>query len=402
MKIVLFSFLFEPELGGGAAVVVNQLAQMLVQRSFSVVVVTTWEGRFVKIEYIHGIKVIRIPAFNLYWIAEKDYQPVYKKVFWQLFDIWNPIMYRVVREILFNERPDIFHSHKLRGLSPSIWNAAKSADVKNIIHTCHDFEIMSPEGLLMGRIGNLAKEQKLVMRPYQTLRKYFSRTVQYVTAPSQFLMKSHRGMGFFPHAIPTVIFNSHNLNASELEKNILISREPKHFLYIGRLESAKGVDILGRAFSQFSNQHPGYLLRIAGWGPLEASLKEEFKQHKNIEFVGPLFGKRKIELIMDSDVLVSPSIAPESFGIVLAEAYSHGLPVIASKIGAYPEIVIHGKTGLLVEHGSVEKLSTALHEITANKQIFWVMSKNCLEFAKKFTKENFLNGYLKIYEDKIR
>ncbi len=95
MKVVLLSFLYEPELGGGAAVVVNQLAHLLIQNSYEVTVVTTWNGRSVKTEIIDEIKIIRIPPLNFYWVGEKDNIPTSQKVFWQIVDVWNPWLYRL-------------------------------------------------------------------------------------------------------------------------------------------------------------------------------------------------------------------------------------------------------------------------------------------------------------------
>jgi glycosyltransferase involved in cell wall biosynthesis len=59
--------------------------------------------------------------------------------------------------------------------------------------------------------------------------------------------------------------------------------------------------------------------------------------------------------------LVLPSIWYENFPRTLVEAYACGLPVIASRLGALPELVEHGVTGLLFEPGSAEDLARTLH-----------------------------------------
>jgi glycosyltransferase involved in cell wall biosynthesis len=406
MKIVLFSFLYESEIGGGAAVVVNQLAHLLEQRSHSVVVITTWKGNYVKTDHVDGIKIIRIPPKNLYWVGDKNNQPISKKIVWQLVDIWNPLTYQMVRQILINEKPDIIHSHKLRGLSPSIWSAAASVKVRKIIHTCHDYELLSPEGMLMGRVGNLALEQNLMMRPYQSLRRYFSRLVQYATAPSRFVLDLHQKMRFFPLAETEVIPNAHGFGISELSQDYSKSRNlsqkngPKRFLYIGRLDKEKGVDLLCQAFIQFASQNQHVLLRIAGWGPLDASLREKYEHRNNIEFIGPVFGNQKAKLFRDSDVLVAPSIAPEPFGIVVIEAYFYGLPVIATRIGAFLETVMDEETGFLVKPGSVGDLATAFSRITSEKNLINDMSRNCFKEAQKFSTEKIYEKYLIAYKGK--
>jgi glycosyltransferase involved in cell wall biosynthesis len=406
MKILLVSFLYETEIGGGAAVVLNQLAQMLIRQNHDVVVLTTWAGFQVKTENMNGLKIIRLPASNLYWVADKDRQPAYKKVFWQLIDIWNPLIYRLAREIFIKETPDIVHSHKLRGLSPSIWSAATSVGVKKIVHTCHDYELLSPEGYFMGWAGRLAQEQNLAMRPYQNLRKYFSQQVHVVTAPSRFVLDMHKKMGFFSKAKTRIIPNTHGFDVGELRQKILVLSSlhkkdlARYFLYLGRLDKAKGVDLLCQAFLQVAGQKQDHLLKIAGWGPLDESLREKYKHQKNIIFLGPVFGTPKTALFWDSDVLLAPSLSPEPFGIVIVEAYAHGLPVITSQAGAFPEIVRDGETGILVRTGSVEELSSAILRFCTEKNLSTTMSENCFEEAHKFTTDKFFDGYFNIYKGK--
>jgi len=399
MKILLASFLYEAEIGGGASAVLNQLAQMLTWHDHHVIVLTTWAGHQIKTENVAGMKIIRLPASNLYWVADKDRQPMYKKISWQLFDIWNPLIYLLAREIIKNEVPDVVHSHKLRGLSPSIWSAASSAGIKKIVHTCHDFELLSPEGLLMGRVGKLAREQSLVIRPYQSVRRYFSRLVHHAIAPSRYVMDLHQKMKFFPLASTKIIPNTHGLRVADLIRKSLEIARARRFLCIGRLDKAKGIEVLCQAFSQISDKQD-LSLTIAGWGPLDASLRETYRDKSNIEFVGAVFGAQKDELFTKSDVLVSPSLAPESFGLVIAEAYSHGLPVIASRVGAYPEIVRDGETGLLVEPGSVDALISAISSMSADLKMFQAMSVACSQEARRFTSEAFIREYQQIYEGK--
>jgi glycosyltransferase involved in cell wall biosynthesis len=259
----------------------------------------------------------------------------------------------------------------------------------------------------MGKVGQLAKEQHLLMRPYQGLRKYFSRLVHHVTAPSQFVLDLHQKMGFFALAETRVVPNSHGFGLKEIDRNFLGRSKPHkkisatRFLYVGRIDKAKGVDLLCQAFVQAASQHPGMLLRVAGWGPLDESLREKYRNQNNIIFTGPVFGVQKNELFRDSDMLVTPSLAPESFGIVIAEAFSYGLPVIATRVGAYTEIVQEGQTGFFVNPGSVEDIFSALLKAGKEPLLIDTMSWNCIEQARRFTSEKFLGDYLALYQDNL-
>jgi glycosyltransferase involved in cell wall biosynthesis len=406
MKIVLLSFLYEPEIGGGAAMVVHQLAHALVGQSHNVTVLTTWKGKTVKREFVDGINIIRIPPLNLYWVADKDRQAPSKKIFWQIVDLWNPLVYRLVRQILIEEQPDVVHTHKLRGLSPSIWSAATNTGVKTIIHTCHDYELLSPEGYFMGRVGKLAREQNLAVRPYQILRQGFSRLLTGATAPSRYVMDFHRHMGFFPRAKIQIVPNTHGYGSKELaqirSENSMRQKPERgrRFLFLGRLVHAKGIDLLCQAFAHPAVQCQESVLMIAGWGPLENSLRESFFAHGNIQFCGQVSGAQKSKLLNDSDVLVVPSIFAEPFGIVVTEAYAHGLPVISSNTGAFPELVDEGKTGFLIPPGSVDALVTTITKINQEPELIDTLAGNCFLEAQRYTLEKFTGSYLSLYGER--
>ena len=70
-----------------------------------------------------------------------------------------------------------------------------------------------------------------------------------------------------------------------------------------------------------------------------------------------------------SDVVVVPSTEPESFGLVAAEAMAAGLPVIASRIGALPEVVEDGRTGILVVPGDATALLGAMKKLALSRSL---------------------------------
>jgi glycosyltransferase involved in cell wall biosynthesis len=357
------------------------------------------------VERAGNLTIYRFLPPNLYWVGNKDIQPLWKKAFWQLIDIWNPFAFQKVRRILANEQPDIVHVHKLRGLSPAVWAAAKSAGVGPIIQTCHDYELMSPEGTLTGRIGRWAGQNAGGIRPYQTLRAGFARSLTAATTPSRYLLNTLMHHGFFTSIPKFVVPNSHGFTGQQL-KELRASIETKRqnrnaaisLLYLGRLEATKGIDLLCEAFSLSAGRCPTLHLNIAGWGTLADSLQQKYGPHPRITFHGPVFNQKKSDLLAASDVLVVPSLWPEVFGIVIVEAYAHGLPVIASNIGGIPELVEHQKTGFLVPPGDIEALSHTLNNIAQNPDLLHRMIPACLEAGRRYTVEAVNNEYLTVYK----
>lgn len=400
MKILFATFLYEPSLGGGASQVVHSLANGLYAQGHEVLVITTARVPRPVIEYKDNLKIIRFFPKNLYWILEKESQPLYKKILWQLIDLWNPWVYAEVKEFLKIEQPDVVHVHKLRGLSPSVWNATKAAQVPLLVHTCHDYELVSPEGLLQGRIGKLAHNRSLLIRPYQSLRANSSSLVQLASAPSQQLLSAHQRMAFFREAVCQVIPNSHGFSSKELAE--LRSNElpkpinPLRLLFLGRLVPEKGVDQLCQAVTTVNKDHCKVVLEVAGWGDHQRSIQERYANNANIHFHGAVFGEIKKRLLQQCHLLVLPSLVPESFGMVIAEAFAYGKPVIASRIGAIPELVTEGETGCFVSPGNVQELIQTIRKIAESRQLPGT-PEACFDAARAYAIDVVQEKYLNLY-----
>jgi glycosyltransferase involved in cell wall biosynthesis len=135
------------------------------------------------------------------------------------------------------------------------------------------------------------------------------------------------------------------------------------FLCIARMVPQKGIDILLKSYAlarHSSDFAEGSLLVLVGTGPLKASLMElavSLGLAPHVRWLG--FREDIPELLAAADCLVLSS-RYEGLGLVLLEAASASLPVIASRISAIPEIVIDGKTGILVSPESLEEFADAM------------------------------------------
>ncbi len=402
MKVLVVSYLLDPQRGGGAATAALRLCQGLAARGIEVVAVTTQDERQPHTVTQDGIRTHAFRPRNLYWVADKSRQPWPKKVVWQLIDIWNPQVYRHLRAIIQRERPDVVHVHKMRGLSPAVWSAAAAEQCVPIVHTCHDYEVVSPEGLLDSAVGRMALARHPVLRPYQAARARWSRAVHVITAPSRFTLDTVTGLGFFDRARPLVVPNSHGFRAAELASLTHTVSEPPgdtfNYLYLGRLETVKGIDVLLRAFAAIAAAAPHVRLDVAGDGSRGDALRAAYGGLSQVRFHGHVAGEEKRRLIAAADALVMPSIVREVFGISIAEAYAFGKPVIAARIGGMPELVRPGETGLLVEPGDEAGLQEALGALAADRDRARAMAPACAAAARAYTLEAVTDSYLSAYE----
>lgn len=115
----------------------------------------------------------------------------------------------------------------------------------------------------------------------------------------------------------------------------------QRILYIGRLESRKGVKYLIDAYSEIYKINKSIELIIVGDGPNRSRLEIQAKVLglDKIKFIGAVDDQTKIDLLKSSDLLCSPAIFGESFGIVLLEGLASGLPIVAADNSGYRDVL---------------------------------------------------------------
>lgn len=405
MKVMIVSSLYGVN-GGGAGVIAHHIAHGLAETGHQISAITTGRLQGYSATEEQGIKVYRFQPANLYPLEEKDQHPFWQKLIWQLLDVYNFHSAGIFQRILTNETPDIIHIHKMRGLSGAVWSVASCLFPGRVIQTCHDYESMSPDGLMRGSIGRMALHKQWPVRGYQLIRARLSEGISVVTAPSAFALKRITDSGLFPFAQPKIIANTHGWSQDELksiyEGTTGFSGNEVRFLFLGRLEREKGIVELCEAFLRALDLHHSMQLDIAGWGLLESELREKYGKYPGINFLGEITGKAKEDALRNTTVVVVPSLVDEVFGIVTVEAFAFGKPVIASNVGGLPELVRQGETGWLVEAGDVRALAEQLQSVAKiNPLLLAKISQNCREYSIEFSLEKVLREYLDTYNQLI-
>jgi phosphatidylinositol alpha-mannosyltransferase len=131
-------------------------------------------------------------------------------------------------------------------------------------------------------------------------------------------------------------------------------------LYVGRLEPRKGVDHLIRAMAQVRTGIPDVTLVIVGDGPERASLTALAAGNTSVHFAGRVADDDLVAYLQSADVVCSPALGGESFGIVLLEAMACGKPIVASRIEGYEALVGDAGCARLVPPGDAEALASEL------------------------------------------
>jgi glycosyltransferase involved in cell wall biosynthesis len=173
--------------------------------------------------------------------------------------------------------------------------------------------------------------------------------------------------------------------------------------YIGRLASVKGIMNVIEAMDILKNQwgHKNIHFNIAGLGPDEEYLKKkvvELGLHKEVRFLGPLFGKHKKKFWQNAQIFVFPTYHDEGLPYAVLESIASGTPLITSHVGGISDVVKNMDHGLFVEPHNSTGIAKAILQMYEDKRQLKKMSLNCIEKAKKnYSVERLANQFKILY-----
>lgn len=291
----------------------------------------------------------------------------------------NPVtLYRILKR----ERPDVFHSHLWRGDLLGI-PIARLAGVKRVVSTRHN----------VNYFGGL----KTILVPWDILSM---RLAHKVIAISKAARDVYRRNPFYKHVDFDVIPNGVDLlKYSRCHKKPFVKNSPIDILTVASLTRKKGhvyfLDILKRL------GNIDYVWHLVGDGPEKTHIQSKADQlglADRIRFHG--IQENTIPFYEQADVFALPSLW-EGFGLVLIEAMTAGLPVMASDLDAIREILENGKTGLLFDvhkpDESAGKIRAFLDAIREKPQ----RRNSLLDYAKQkashYSIETMADRYTKLY-----
>ena len=177
-------------------------------------------------------------------------------------------------------------------------------------------------------------------RPPQLYRYdgYFERQLAQVDtfiAMSEFSRDKHHELGF-PHHMEVVPYFLPD--PEPLTETLRPGKSPHHrpyFLFVGRLERIKGLDDVIPIFRDYAAAD----LVIAGDGEYRPALEALARGIDRVEFLGRVPSEELARWYEHAIALIVPSVCFETFGIILIESFRNRTPVIARRLGPFPEIV---------------------------------------------------------------
>ena len=170
------------------------------------------------------------------------------------------------------------------------------------------------------------------------------------------------------------------------------------FLSNRNFEKHYGVDLVLRAFATIQKRIPKSRLIIAGDGPERTSLEELARDLnlQNAEFTGRVRHERIVELYDSADIFLNGSEI-DNQPLSLLEAFACGLPVVTTDAGGIPDMVVPGKTALVVPRGEYEQLAASALQLLDDSALAQSIIQQAREECRKYQWGAVRNQWLNVY-----
>jgi glycogen(starch) synthase len=324
MKILYWAELFPPYVGG-ASILGGKLTGALVRRGHTVEVVTSHRG-------------LDLPDED-----EHDGIPLHRFGFWHALAEGGPEAVLRQRRRLgrLKERfgPDLLHLNLTGPSGIFHLQTARVSPCPTVIAV----RLAPPSGESNG-----------------TLTERLLDGADWVTANSRAILEHIRSMAPAIESRSSVIYNGLESPAPAPEP---LPFDPPHLVAAGRLGPEKGMDVAVDAFVILKARYPRALLSFVGDGPDRAALEARVREHdiaESVTFHGQVSSDTVATLMSRATAVIVPSRWEEAFGMVALEAALLGRPVVGSRVGGLPEVVLEGETGLLVPPNRPDALAAAI------------------------------------------
>jgi glycosyltransferase involved in cell wall biosynthesis len=328
--------------------------------------------------------------------------------------VWNRDTRREFAGLLEQHKPDLVHVHNtFVMISPSIYSACHLAHVP-VVQTLHNYRLYCPAATFFrdGRVCEECVDHGL----WRGIAHGCYRDSRAATAAVALGLAVHRQRHTWTREITRYIALS-EFSRSKLERAGLpadkISVKPnfvypdpgcrtngigKYALFVGRLSPEKRVGTVLSAWMRLCEPIP---LLVLGGGPERARLEGEAVQLglSSITFRGQVSREETIAAMHGARFLVFSSEWYENFPVTLAESFACGLPVICSRLGAMPEIVEDGRTGLHFTPGDAGDLAKKINWAWNHPDQMQTMGREArLEYEAKYTAERNYEMLIEIYK----
>jgi len=363
-RVLIVNVWYPPQAIGGATRVVHDNVRDLTSRHgelFDIEVFTTLEGDPEPYK-IHSYLVdgVRVTAISTPSDPDVGVRAVDRK------------MGEAFERFLSHCQPDLIHFHGLMRLTASLPFVAHEAGIPYII-TVHDGWWISERQFLIDELGrtviysqddnaNVGRFGASAAERARTLRLALERACRIIAVSDSFA-EIYRAAGF-----ANVLTISNGVTALPERKRTPSSDRRVRLGFIGGMEHHKGYSLIEAAIR--NGKHSNLRLTVVDHSQGLGEERQEIWGDTLVSFTGRCAQDQVCDLYGSLDVLLAPSIWPESYGLVTREALHFGLWVVASNRGAVGEYVVENRNGFIIDVETTRDLENVLATINADPEKF--------------------------------
>ncbi|MDP1574643.1 MAG: glycosyltransferase family 4 protein [Coxiellaceae bacterium] len=364
MKILLWALQYLPSIGG-IEIITHALAKQLQSMDHEVLVISNSNLKPAEAVMYDGVRVVTFPFtkalldFNLKHIKE---------------------ILEAIHQLMDGYAPDILHIHGW--IECNAYFQVRILEKKKIplILTLHCFRT----------IPNY--------RTVQCLRLWAMASS--VTTVCHSMVKEAESYGYLPYKKVRCIYNGLAMLKAPIKKRSICFK--KNILALGRLADDKGFDIAFYAIQLLLEKHPDVRLTLVGGG-LEfnalMALRNQLNLQNYIEMTNYVAPGDAIYAHIDAASIILLPSTYDVFPLVAIETAMRGRPIIASRVGGLPEMVVDGETGLLVAPKNPQALAEAIDQLLSDPKKMHEMGVNAKKRARQFfTAEKMTEQYVSLYQ----
>jgi glycosyltransferase involved in cell wall biosynthesis len=310
------------------------------------------------------------------------------------------------QQLITIEPPDVCHVHNVYPLiTPVVYEVCQAMEIP-VVQTLHNYKMICTSSLLF-REGEVC-EKCMSKSLYNSIKHKCYKNSYIATGIQADSIQYHRGKQTWNKAISRYVcltefqrgklveggmdFDKMVVKPNFLQNIDYAASEGNYFLFVGRLDKAKGLDFLIELFKRNTTSQ----FKLIG----ECDDPSIFSEFNNVEYLGPQERSSVQEYIAESKAIIFPSKYYEGMPMVILEAFSFGKPVVAHNIGAMSSMINHEVNGLKFEN--VVEFDQAIQRLEVDDELYKKTSGNALkDFEQNYNAQKGYENLINLYNEVI-